>query len=225
MGHLITVQGVQEEFKTQFGSRLRGFIVKVVFSFLVPCIGIAQVNPWESNKSGSNPWGANEKTEEAQPVKRESAVLENQQSLEILQEQIVIDIPVASVTSTSSKIFFLEGDTVDFRQNENDAYILKYLEDYAYEKQNTVGYFAAGMVGGFFFNILASPVLPVIGIPESAQGRATATQFQKSNPLASEEALKAIKKGSRKKRLKKIFLGTLAGAATQVALFFTLIIL
>lgn len=223
MGHLVIVKGVKEELHTKLSSRLRGFSVKFIFSFLLPCTGIAQVNPWESQQTGSNPWAEQEKKKEVTPEETQPTIVTEPKTIEVLEDQIVLDIPVKVVPSTSSKIFFLEGDTVDFRGIENDALMHKYLEEYAYEKQNSKGYFAAGMVGGFFFNILATPVLPVIGLPESATGRRTSSDFEKSNPLASEEAKKAIKKGSRKKRIKKVFLGTLAGAATQIALFFTLI--
>ena len=176
-------------------------------------------NPWASKPQGENPWLTEEQLKEQA---KEKAAAEEVAKEEIIETTVVAKTTtpeahkydvVANSTSTV-RHFKINNEIV--KLNTNNYNYIKNLKKEAMKSRDAHGALAAGLISGSFANIIALPFnLAASTVPTPTTLR-LAAQFQRDNPHASTQEIRAVKRGMRQKRLQKAVAGNLVGAVINI---------
>ncbi|MEY3237574.1 MAG: hypothetical protein RI883_1675 [Bacteroidota bacterium] len=175
---------------------------------------ISQTNPWE-NTTKENPWERTNKEE----IKTTNTNSDSTAFKPVIKNQSTI-----KVDSLPKKVEVIQvNNSEQLTINKNTSLYLT-----AVELQSQKDYKApAAFVGSFFtsgiFLIIGLPVSMITSIVPTLRADAYVMNYMNQNPKASKEEVKAVKKGIQKKRSLNSLGGSLAGMATGIIVWATLI--
>ena len=156
----------------------------------------AQENPWESKPQGKNPWATEE-------------TIQKQESTEGVQSN-----QVALNSTKTVRHFNINNEIVEL--NTNSYNYIRTLKRQGKKMHKGNGALGAGIATGALINFYALPVNLIASVIPTNKTIALGRKFEKDNPHATIQEVRAVKRGIRHKRLQKAILGNVIGATVNI---------